>query len=169
MGETIENKTYDVHFNYLYGKYDKFKQKDVDILNAILSGSRMGQYLNIEGYGELTFDEYDSKNEFGKIVNISDSFDRRKTNCIMIDLFDSDLNPDKYYDKMFVHMHNVSIGQNINYSFGFIMYDSKNDKCVQIPNTTGDLNEIVLYINRIMINIVNKIKIEKQFKEKCML
>ena len=139
MNSTPTN--YEIEFNYYFQNMHNFKEKDMRILMATIAGSRLGVEMKLEGYGQCTFDEDDTIRRYG-YVRVAESFERKKTNCLVYRLEETPLNHGRY-DKLFLYWYAGKLGQH----YGFMLHNTKTNRCVQISDTDGDINELLIALS----------------------
>lgn len=133
---------YEIEFNYYFQVMHPYKEKEMRILMSTISGSRLGAEMKFEGYGQCTFDEEDTVHRYGH-ARVAEAFERKKTNCLVYRLEETPLNHGRY-DKLFLYHNQGKLGVH----YGFILHNTKTNRCVQISDSDGDINELLLALSR---------------------
>jgi hypothetical protein len=116
---------------HYYQRFDTWRQKEAEyIISTIGSLVLLGKNLKFFGYGELSFDENDTKNAFASIHYADDEdnplpFNKKASNVIVFNLADTNYT-NGIYDKLaiFRAQSHSGTGQ----WFSFIAWDEKTGK-----------------------------------------
>ena len=114
----MENKVYSFELPMYYYSFDNFKQKQADMILALINGCAINKLLTFNGYGICTFEEDDVKKQFPKI-EMQEKFNRMKTNCIVFNLPFNSKN-DGLYTKCFIFTCNGKEG-----FYNYVFYNEK--------------------------------------------
>lgn len=135
-------KDYKLHFDMPYISPDNFKQKHYNILTATIAGSRLREYMSLEGSAHISFNSSDIQ-QTSPIVTVLDKFSKMKSNCIVYNLSEN-MSNQNYYDKLFIYQ---TIGNKHSY-YGYILYNSKLNKCTHIYFLEYDDNNLLSSLNK---------------------
>ncbi|MBO5005490.1 MAG: hypothetical protein J6D03_09720 [Clostridia bacterium] len=157
----MNNKKYNIEFNYYYQLFNNFKTKECDLINNIIKGSpRMNEYMRFESYANVSFDEDDKLHKIGH-VTLSDGYERKKTNCMVFNLPESQFNHNRY-NKLFLYTHSTT---STTY-YGYLLLNTKTGRHTQIADVSGEINDIIVHMNKTIVGFNTSDKFEKQLKDK---
>ena len=149
---------------HYYQAIDPWKQKDVSYINTLIGSTRLISDMNFAGYGEIKFNEEDTKHAYAIIEMLEDpyTFNKKKTTCLVYDLKETKNNPKKY-DKLFLYQTLGSSGNGLWYSW--IAYNTKTKKSTQKTFVSYDSQDLMQALNKFFIHIgfVDRIK-KNEFK-----
>ena len=154
------NEIYFIEFSYYYQIFNNLKIKECDLLRHIIEVARIGQYIYFNNYANISFDVEDKLSRFGK-VELFENFDRKKTNCMVFNLPKSQINNNRY-NKLFLYMHSTRSDT----YYGFVLYNTATGKCTQIPDVSGEPNDIIQRLNKCICDFNICDKLEEQLAEK---
>lgn len=118
-----------LQFVHCYFDCNNFKQKEIAVLDNLLKGSRLNDDMRITGYGTISFAEDDLPRRYPTITTEDADgnplpYNRRGTNCLVIDLMKTDKNPG-IFDKLFLY-HTCRNSNGVWY--GYLAYNTKTGK-----------------------------------------
>lgn len=128
------------------------KEKTANMLISIITKSRLGQMMSFNSFARMDFDDEKDSLEMHPIVSLQDSFNRLKTNCIVFNVFNNDINDNKY-NMCFVY-HHSSAKDIINY--GYIMYNSKTQKSYHCFYIEPEYDEITRHLIQFFYSLKEK-------------
>lgn len=117
-----------------------FKEKELQTIINIISGSRVGQLISFNGYYNISFNEED-KQHWKPILSNLESFSRSKTNCFSYNI----LNGNKY-DKVFIYQTGGKEGG----FYGFLFLNSIENKSLHLYNLKYDYTSLIVYLNQMV-------------------
>ena len=88
---------YTLKFEMPYINCDNYKEKDLYNLMGVITGTRIGEYIEKYTYGNIRFADSDKQKKY-PIVSELENFTRSKTNCIIFDV-----KGNNKYQKLFVY------------------------------------------------------------------
>lgn len=132
---------YKFEFSRWHFNYDNFKQKNLTILRNTIEQSRLSDELRFYSYANLSFDEEDNLLKY-PIVSILDEYNRNKTNCIVYDILNKDL--ENIFNKLFIIQY---IGK-IESHYGLIFYNDITNKFFHNFCINYDLSDLCININK---------------------
>ena len=135
----MEN-TYILKFEMPYIDCGNFKEKEILVINSIISGARVGQLLYFNGYGNISFNQED-KQHWKPIVTYLDGFSRSKTNCICYGIPNC-----KRFDRVFVYYNGVRDSL----YFGLLFYNTQTNDCLHLYNFTYDYTNLIVNLARVI-------------------
>ena len=91
---------YTLKFEMPYLNCDNFKEKDLYNLMGVITGTRIGEYIEKYTYSNIRFVDSDKQKKY-PIVSELENFTRSKTNCIIFDIKENNTN--NKYKKLFVY------------------------------------------------------------------
>lgn len=109
---------YNINLKVNYEHFDVFKQKNMLVLQNLFGYSRLGEFIRFNSYGIIT--PLDHKN-CNVNIELSDKYNRLKTNCLIYDLTFNKYNQNKF-DKLFIY-YEVMTRETTWYSY--ILYNSE--------------------------------------------
>ena len=135
--ETFDN----LEFILYYIPVTLFKQKHYNIVTSTIRQSRLFNYMQLIGPGEMYFEEDDTRHAFPK-VNLMEAFNRNKTNCLIYKLPYNAKN-DEMYDYLFVYYSEMG---KVPY-YGYLAYNESTNKCSHRYLINGDYNDLTKALN----------------------
>ena len=156
-------------FTHCYFNCDPFKQKEIAHLNALISGSRLINYLTFDGYASITFDEDDAPHRYPLISTLDDNgekldWSRKTTNCLVFNFIKTGKND--MYDKIFLY-HTCSHNGN-GVWYGWIAWDSKSHKMSHRFFVNHDPQDLMQALNRMIYHIPIVTRNERLLRESRM-
>lgn len=118
-----------------------FKEKEATTIANIICGSRLGELIYFGGYSNISFKD-DDKQHWNPNVILMDGFTRNKANCLCFNT----RKEDGKYDKIFVYTNGIRDSL----YYGFLLYNTKQNKSVHIFGMTADYTNLVVRLNDIM-------------------
>ena len=113
-------KEYILALDIPYLEFDTYKEKSALSLQLLIKGSRISEHISFCGYGTADFV---TTNHQEVKVEITDTFKRGKTNCIIYNLIPTKYNPG-IFDKVFIY---YSVTGNSTF-YGYVLYNTKTKK-----------------------------------------
>jgi len=135
---------YTLKFEMPYINCDNYKEKDLINLLGVVSGTRIGEFVDHYTYGTIKFADNDKQHKY-PIVTELDNFARSKTNCIIFDVKDK---YNKKYDKLFVYQ---TLNRENPY-YGIVGTKEENNKSVHIYFLELDYSVLVINMFRMIQN-----------------
>lgn len=117
-----------------------FKEKEIQIINNIISGSRLGKNIVFYKYGNLVFDEND-KRHFNPKLNLHDSYKRSKINCIAY----KNTCENCTFDYLYVYKTSNSESG----FFGILAYNSNKNENIHLYGLNLDYTNLVVNLMRL--------------------
>ena len=144
-------ETYNLKFITPYTICSNFKEKDINYINAIISGSRLGTKIYFSTMANIYFKD-DDKYHFNPICNVPDMSIKGKFNCMVfnIDYYLNEHEKFNDYDKIFVYQ--VDYRNTDNRGYSYVLYNSETGKSSHIPTLASIVDELIIKINSSLDN-----------------
>lgn len=155
------NTEYKFELSQFGFKCDLFKQKPAFILQNTISNSRLGYDIKFNSFANIYFDESDLKYRY-PIIELLDSFNRNKTNCLVYDVKDES-KIYRFYNKVFVFQY---VGKSESF-YSVILYHTETKRFSHKFLIYYDVTEICKYITTVFNNlefcenVYNELEIKK--------
>lgn len=115
-----------IEFVHCYFTCDNFKYREAEKLNRVISGLSSGSELKFNAFGNIRFDEEDTKNAY-PIISWEEGnaeWSRKNANCLVYDMMPSYRNNSEY-DKLFIYQ--TIRGNNVVW-YGWVAYNTQTGK-----------------------------------------
>lgn len=149
---------YKFEFSRWHFNYDNFKQKNITILRNTIEQSRLANEIKFDNYANLSFDEEDSILKY-PIVSILEEYNRNKTNCIVYNILNKDL--EGIFNKLFIIQY---IGK-IESHYGLVFYNDITHKFFHKFFINYDLSDLCIHINKSFTTLKFNEKVNEYNKE----
>ena len=153
LGKLVNGKI-QCQFVHCYFNCDSFKQRDIAKLNSFIGSTRLNNYLQFDGYANISFDEEDKAHRYPVISMLDDNgnkydWSRKLTNCLVYNIARVDKND--RYDKIFLYQTCSHNGNGVWY--GWLAWDSKNKKVSHRFFIDHDYQDLLQALNRMIYHI----------------
>lgn len=142
LKEKIESDNYELKFDWFYIDCANFKERELLLLRNTIAKARLGHDLSFYKYATITFSQEDIKHET-PIINELESFGRGKTNAIIFNMANTNINNNKF-NKCLVYQ---TIYKTDAY-YGYIFYHTETQRYIHIYNVNHDICELIIHIGR---------------------
>lgn len=134
------NEYKDITLDWRFFNWDKFKERNCQILINMIHGTRLGASVRFNKYCICEFDENDSQLKWPHIIE-TEKFNRLKTNCLEFNMEPTECCP---YNKVFIY-HTICSTRGIKPTgfFGYILYNTETKDYTQVANIGYDFESLV--------------------------
>lgn len=129
-------------FEMPYIECQNFKEKEGYIISGIISGGRIGSFINFSGFANIAFDDEDIQHWHPK-VTILEKFTRSNSNALVYNI-----NSNNKYNKIFVYKTNTKDSG----FYGLLFYNTETNKSLHIFNVELDYSRLVINMSRVVEN-----------------
>lgn len=143
-----QKDVFDLKFIMAYIEPFNFKEKDIKIIDNIITNARLGNNIYFYKVGNISFAEDDVKH-WNPHIELFDSYKRGKTNCICFKHKDPGNHAFKY---IFVYETN----NHDNGFYGIIAYDEHNNTNSHIYGLAWDYTNLVVNLQRVANRKINQ-------------
>lgn len=159
----MDGKVYNLKFGHFKIDPGQLKETEINQMIWILSMSRHARDISFDSYGYVEFDELDT-GHWNPIVTLLNGYRKRHCEVAVFDLHPKDGNGQ--FNKMFVY----KICRRNMPNWGYVLYNEETKEMKDKYFIPGDMNDIILEINRVLNhmqwNITHRMDdIERSLKE----